>query len=216
MTAWLNGSIMDAEKIVVPVASHCVGRGSALFEVMDIIQTDDGQALFRGTAHIQRLIASAEIMHMPLPMSEEELMSGMKDVARACGYKRGAIKVLAYYCNPEFGVIPKDKTVSIAAFVYTIEESLGKSYEECILPVSAGISSKLKLSDRAFNPHSKVAGHYVNAFHATWEAVEKGYKQPLLLDHRGIVTEGALCNLFIVAGTAIILHQSLPVRHGPI
>jgi len=214
MTAWLNGRVTDAEKIVVSAASHTVGRGSALFEVMDIIKTDRGPALFRGTAHIKRLIRSAEIMHMPLPMSEQELVAGMKDAARASGHERGAIKVLAYYARPEFGIIPKDKTVDIAAFVYTLDESIGMSYEQCIEPVTAGISSILKLSDRAFDPHAKVAGHYVNAFRATWEAREKGYAQPILLDHRGMVTEGALCSLFMVKGGKLMTSKSDEVLLG--
>lgn len=205
---------MDSSQILVPVDSHCVGRGSALFEVMDIIRTDSGQAFFRASAHIKRLIRSAEIMHMPLPFSEEELCAGMADLARASGYERGAIKVLAYYSQPEFGIIPKNTTVSVAAFIYTIEESLGMGYKECIQPVAAGISSIRKLSNQAFNPHSKVAGHYVNAFHATWEAKEKGYYQPLLLDHRGLVTEGALCNLFTVKDGAIITSKTDTVLLG--
>jgi branched-chain amino acid aminotransferase len=191
-----------------------VGRGSALFEVMDIIETKNGAAFFRAEAHIARLMSSAEKMHMRLPYTDKEIVAGMADLARASKLSRGAIKVLAYYCNPEFGVIPKDKTISVAAFCYTLAGSVGMSYEDCILPVTAGISSVRKLNRNAFDPHAKVAGHYVNAFHATWEAIQKGYKQPIMLDESGIVTEGALCSLFMVKGGMLITSKPDSVLLG--
>lgn len=214
MTAWKDGELTERNSIVVPVGAHCVGRGSAIFEVMDIISTAGGPALFRGTDHVDRLFRSAEILTMPLPMDKDRIVEGMKDLARSSGLDRGCIKLIAYYCNEDFGVVPSDPAVSIAAFVHTIEGSVGKSYEECILPATSGISSIRKLSNRSTNPHVKVAGHYVNAFFANREAREKGYAVPILLDNNGMVMESSTANLFMVKDGALVTATTEGVLKG--
>jgi branched-chain amino acid aminotransferase len=198
MDAWLNGTFVPAESVTVPVLTHSFCRGSAIFEVLDLVETADGPALFRVDEHIERLFSSAERMHMVMPLSKQELHEAIVETARRSNLPRAVIRVMAYYGEPDLAFVPKNTVVSVAVFCFTFSEVIGCTYEEGTRPVEAGITSIRKLSPRTVDVHAKVAGNYVSPFLAKWEAVQKGLSEPILLSEEGFVTEGALCNVFFV------------------
>jgi branched-chain amino acid aminotransferase len=204
MKAWYNGRIVDDTLVAIPVATHCVGRGSAVFEVLDLIATPQGSALFRATSHVNRLFGGAESMRMTLPYTKEELLTGIAQLARASGLESGVIKIVAFYSSTELSLLPNDTSTSVAVFCTPFVETIGKTFKQCLEPVTAGVSRFLKIAPQSFDVHAKVAGHYVNAFHAMHEVKAKGYAQPVLVDLNGKVTEGALCNLFMVKEGTLI------------
>jgi branched-chain amino acid aminotransferase len=67
MKAWLNGEFIGLDQANVNLLSHSFGRGSAIFEVFDIVSTVKGPAFFGLNEHIDRLFTSAELVYMDLP-----------------------------------------------------------------------------------------------------------------------------------------------------
>ena len=111
------------------------------------------------------------------------------------------MKLFAYWAMPELGLIPAEPRVSVAVFCFGLPEVLG---DDPFRPVSAGISTVRKLSPGAVALQAKVAGNYVNAFLARWQAVGRGHDDAILLDESGHVVEGALSNVFFASGGALV------------
>jgi len=205
MKAWLNGKLVPAEDVTVPLLCHSFSRGSGIFEVLDIAKAAKGPAAFRLPAHVDRFFNSARLLHMPLPLKKEELIGAVIETVTANGPRPCAVKFFAYYAAVELGLIPRDKNVSIAIFCYDYGDP-----EDLATPFAVGISSVIRSSPRASAVHAKACGHYVSAFLAKWEAVEKGYGDAIMLDESGFIAEGSLSNVFFVKGGRV---RTPPLRN---
>ena len=201
MKAWLNGDMVAAEDVTVPLLCHSFSRGSAIFEVLDCARTGRGQALFRLGAHVERFLNSARLLHMPLPLTRAELEAAVIETAKANGPGECAVKFFGYYGGVEYGLIPEGAEASVAVFCY--DPYAGGRTADLRDPISVGISSVRKISPTAAAVHAKACGHYVNPFLAKWEVTERGYDDVVMLDETGHVAEGALANIFFVSGGAV-------------
>jgi branched-chain amino acid aminotransferase len=218
MKAWLNGKMVGWEETAIPLLSHSFSRGSAIFEVVDIVATDDGPAFFGLTEHIDRFFNSAALTFMELPVTKEELTSAVLSVAGENGVKNGAAKFFAYYPGIELTIIPTDPRVAIAVFCLDFDR-LGVKRELLSAPVRAGISSFRKVHGETVPVHAKVVGNYVNAYLAKTEVKRRGYDDVIMLDTAGFVAEGATSNVFFVKGDEVktpTLRSALPgiTRHA--
>lgn len=218
MKAWLNGEMIDWDKATVPLLSHSFSRGSAIFEVVDIVSTKKGPALFGLSEHIERFFNSAALTFMALPLSRKELADAVVATASANGVKNGAAKFFAYYPLIEFSVIPTNPQVDVAIFCLDYD-LFGVKQEVLSAPVKAGISSFRKIHGGTVPVHAKVVGNYVNSFLAKMEVKKKGYDDVIMLDTAGFVAEGATSNVFFVSDNTVVtptLTSALPgiTRHA--
>jgi len=202
MKAWLNGDMVDWDKTTVPILSHSFSRGSAIFEVVDIVNTVKGPALFGLTEHIERFFNSASLTFMELPLSRKELTDAVISTAAENGVKNGAAKFFAYYPLIEFSVTPANPKIDVAVFCLDYD-LFGVKQEILSAPVRSGISSFRKIHGGTVPVHAKVVGNYVNAFLAKMEVKKKGYDDVIMLDTAGFVAEGATSNVFFVTGETI-------------
>jgi branched-chain amino acid aminotransferase len=202
MKAWLNGEMVDWDKATVPLLSHSFSRGSAIFEVVDIVNTTKGPALFGLSEHIERFFNSAALTFMELPLSRQELSDAVIATAAGNGVKSGAAKFFAYYPLIEFSVTPSNPKVDVAVFCLDYD-LFGVKQEVLSAPVRAGISSFRKIHGGTVPVHAKVVGNYVNAFLAKMEVKKKGYEDVIMLDTAGFVAEGATSNVFFVTGETV-------------
>ena len=63
----------------------------------------------------------------------------------------------------------------------------------------AGVSSWRRIDDNAIPARAKICGAYANSALASDEVRRCGFDEAILLNESGHVTEGATCNLFMVA-----------------
>jgi branched-chain amino acid aminotransferase len=197
MKAWINGEFVDLDKANVNIFSHSFGRGSAVFEVFDIVSAEKGPAFFGLHQHIDRLFRSAELVYMDLPLSRDEIINACIHTAKENNVSLGAAKLFAYYSGIEFTVIPQNPQVDIAIFCvdYT---TFGIEQEDLSAPVDVGISSYKKYHPDTVPVHAKVTGNYVNPYLAMMEVKKKGYEDVIIIDVFGNVSEGATASLFTV------------------
>ena len=193
MKAWVNGKFVPEEEVTVPLLSHSFSRGSAIFEVLDVIETPRGAALFRADAHIDRFFNSAEALGMPLPVSREELLDILKATVRANALSSGGVKFFAYYAMPQIMLIPKDQPVHLAIFCFDLASVFGGNNDVVGRTVTAEISAVRKLSPNCVPVYAKVCGFYVGGFLGT----------ALLDDLTTLVAEGALTSVFFVTDGVI-------------
>jgi len=70
---FLNGDFVAWNQATVHIMSHSFGRGSAIFEVLSLHETNADPAIFRLDKHIERLFKTAKLLNMELPISKETL-----------------------------------------------------------------------------------------------------------------------------------------------
>jgi len=212
MKAWINGDFVDWDKAEVSILSHSFGRGSAIFEVLDIVSTQKGPALFGLEDHINRFFNTAKLVFMDLPITKDKLASALIETAKKNNISYGAAKFFAYYPLIEFSVFPANPQIDIAIFCADFG-LFGVKQEDLSAPVSAGVSSLRKLHPETTPVHAKVAGNYINAFLAKAEIIKKGYEDVIILDTSGYVAEGATSNIFFIKNGKIetpTLRNALP------
>ncbi len=192
MKAWVNGEFLPEEQVRVSLLSHSFSRGSAIFETFDVTETARGPALFRPDAHVERFINSAEALHVPLPAGKEELIDILKTAVRTNSMSSGGVKLFAYYSEPEFRLIPKERSAKLAVFCFELSGIFGEGCGESTKPLTAGMSTIRKSSPSFLPVHAKACGLYVGGFLALSEAVEQGYDDVIMLDELGFVAEGAV------------------------
>ena len=197
MKAWLNNEFVDWMDVKAPVLSHGFGRGSAIFEVVDIVATEKGPAFFGLAEHVDRFINSAKYMYITLPLTRDDIIRACIETARENRVVSGVAKFFAYYSAIELDVLAHKKDLDVAIFCL----DFGKPDQDVSVmsdPVSACISSYRKIHPESVPVHAKATGNYVGGYLAKTAAKEQGYEDVILLDTMGFVAEGATANIFIV------------------
>lgn len=195
MNAWHDGKIVDERDITVSPLSHSFSRGTAIFEVLELVLSHRGPAIFGLPEHIERMYRSAQLMHIPLQgnITPEVISRAVLDTVRANNLSKGIIKIFVFFPAQEYSCVPSDKTVSVAIFCASFH-----ALENEKRVFTAYISKFRKNHPESVPVYAKVAGHYVNSYLALTEAIEKGYDEAIMLDTMGFVAEGGTSNIFIV------------------
>lgn len=203
MHVWINGSLTDIQNAKVSVFSHSFGRGTAVFDVLEIVTNKNGTAFLAIDQHLQRFRNSARQININVPCSDEEIIAGAIACAKSNTVTNGLVKFFAYFDDFELSVVPHNPNVSFALLCIDYKE-LSLNLNELYKPSRACISSFKKLDPSTVPVHAKVAGNYVNSYLAQSEAKQKGYTDAILTDTKGNIAEAATANIFFVKGDSVV------------
>ena len=67
-TIWMNGEFVAWDDAKVHVLSHGLHYGTGVFEGIRAYETERGTAVFRHRDHLDRLLKSAELYYLPMPL----------------------------------------------------------------------------------------------------------------------------------------------------
>jgi len=190
---WMNGELVEWDRANVPILTHALHYGTAVFEGIRAYKTDSGLSIFRLKDHMRRLKGSAHVYLMDLPYSESELCEATttllaKNEMRDSAYIRPIAFKAEGGINLDYREVPT--WVAIVAF------SFNKYHEKEGLDVC--VSSWRRTGEPSVPSLAKASGHYINAVLARVEAAQNGFDEAIFLDHRGFVSEGTGENIFIV------------------
>lgn len=197
MKAWINGEFKGWDQANVSLLSHSFGRGSAIFEVFDITPTKKGPAFFAIEQHIDRLLRSADLTYMQLPMTKDEIIAACIETARHNNVTDGVVKLFAYFPGIELGVYPQNQEVHLAIFCADFS-AVGVDRKTLCTPVDVGISRYRKWHPDTMPIHAKVCGGYVNGYLSTAEILSKGYQDFINCNLDGYVAESAAASVFFI------------------
>jgi branched-chain amino acid aminotransferase len=195
---WLNGDFISWDSATVPIMSHSFGRGSAIFEVLSFHDTGGGPAVFRLEAHIDRLLRSAELLEMSLPYSKEALCEAVAGTIKRNQLRKGYVKLICFYPEISFEIIPPDSRLSVSVFVLDPEQDLGAQGDSFKEGTTVYVSNWRKLDPRTVPIEAKAAANYLNGMVARMEAQKKGFKHAIMLDTEGYIAEGGTESVFLV------------------
>jgi branched-chain amino acid aminotransferase len=193
---FMNGDYVPWDRATLHLMSHSLGRGSAIFEVLGFHDTNIGPVIFRLDEHILRMFRTAELLEMKLPFSYDDLCDAVIQTTSRNNLRSGYIKIIGYYPQIAFEILPPQETLDIAIFI--IDSDQGHVEIESDQGVSLCISRWMKLDPRTVPVAAKVAANYLNGMMARMEAAKRGFDYAVMLDTNGLVAEGGTESIFFV------------------
>jgi len=197
-TVYLEGAFIPASEAVLPIMSHSVGRGSSIFDVLSFGRTKEGRAIFRLDEHVARFLRSALALEMAVPLAAAELQEAIKETVRRNTLQAGAIKIVGFYPDPSFSLLPPGKPLHLAIFVFDPVEDFGERPLAENEGVTAFVSRWRRLDPRTVPIEAKAAANYLNGIVARTEAKNLGFDYAIMLDLEGNIAEGGTESIFLV------------------
>jgi len=195
---YLGGEFCSWEEANVHIMSHSFGRGSAIFEVIGFHQTQAGPAVFRLDEYVSRFFRSASLLEMELSLTQAELQEAILQTVKRSGLGSGLIKLFGFYPDISFAILPPQKRIRVAVFVFSHDEALGRSRGSANHSVTACVSKWRRLDPDTVPIEAKVAANYVNGMVARQESRTRGFDYAIMLDTKGCIAEGGTESLFLV------------------
>ncbi len=210
---WLDGKLVPWDDARVHVMSLGLHYGVGIFEGIRFYQCSDGRsAVFRLREHIKRFAASAHILLMELPYSEEQLVESCLSLVRANKMDQGYLRPLAFMGDGAMG-LGAINPVRVGIMAWDWGSYLGE--EGMQQGIRAKVSSFTRMGVNSQLLRGKITGQYVNSVLAKREAKLAGYDEAILLDTHGWVAEATGENVFIVReGEVYTPPLSSPILEG--
>jgi branched-chain amino acid aminotransferase len=205
---WMNGKLVDWDSAQIHVLTHALHYGSGVFEGIRCYKAAKAPAVFRLREHVERLFASASLYYMDIPYKVQEVEDAIKQTIKANKIESCYIRPIAYRGYGEMGLNPLKAPVDVAVAVWPWGSYLGE--EGLKNGIRAMISNVERFNSNVIPARAKATGQYINSILAKVQSLKAGYDEAILLDNRGMISEGPGENLFIVRKNVI----STPPEHA--
>jgi len=182
---YLNGQIVDRDAARISAADSGYLHGVGLFETMRAV----GGRVFALGAHLDRLLASAEALHISHGFSRETLVEAIERTIRANELADARVRLTLS------GGVQRGETSEPTLLVTAtaLESYPAAHYEKGV---------RVVLSDFRQNAQDPTTGHKTTNFLARLLALRqahaKGAAEALWFTHKGLLAEGCISNVFIV------------------
>jgi len=197
-TVFVNGEFVAWNQANVHIMCHSFGRGSAIFEVLSLHHTPSGPAVFRLDEHVHRLYRTAALLDMELPMEKSAFHEAVLETVRRNGTRQGFIKIICYYPQISFEILPPQKRLDTSIFVIDPAADLGGLDFPFEKGTTACVSRWRKLDPETVPVEAKAAANYLNGMMARAEAKKRGFNNVIMVDTQGFVAEGGTESVFLV------------------
>ena len=195
---WFNDKLVPWEDATIHVLTYALHYGSAVFEGIRAYKTGDGCKIFRLDEHIKRLLNSAKIYRMNIPYSHQELKNACRIIVSSNDLNEGAyIRPIAFRGYDDLGLhAHNNDAIDVVVAAWEWGTYLGNAALEN--GVDACVSSWNKINPNTVPFMAKASGNYLSGTLVAMEARQNGYDEGILLDSKGMVSEGAGENIFMV------------------
>jgi branched-chain amino acid aminotransferase len=191
---WFDGKFVKWEEAKVPIFTHALHYGTAVFEGIRGYAAKNNVYIFRLQEHMERLHRSAGIYSISLNYSAKELANATVELLQKNKMKESCyIRPLTFV-----GVHGIDLNVTKNSPTHTVIITFPFAKYFKGEGIKACVSSWRRIHDSAIPPLAKAAGNYLNSILATQESKRNGYDESILLDISGNVSEASGENIFIV------------------
>ena len=197
---WFNDKLVPWEDATIHVLTYALHYGAAVFEGIRAYKTDDGCKIFRLDEHIKRLLNSAKIYRMNIPYSHQELKNACQIIVSSNDLNEGAyIRPIAFRGYDDLGLhAHNNDAIDVVVAAWEWGTYLGNAALKD--GVDACVSSWNKINPNTVPFMAKASGNYLSGTLVAMEARQNGYDEGILLDSKGMVSEGAGENIFMVKG----------------
>jgi branched-chain amino acid aminotransferase len=207
---WFNGKLVDWDKAQVHVLTHALHYGSGVFEGIRCYKAAKGPAVFRLREHVERLFASARLYYMEIPYTVAEIEDAIKKTIKANKLDACYIRPIAFRGYGEMGLNPLKAPVDVSVAMWPWGTYLGEDGMKN--GIRCNVSSVERFNSNVIPTRAKATGQYINSILAKVQSLKAGYDEAIMLDHRGMVSEGPGENIFLISKGVIYTpaeHSSL-------
>lgn len=197
--AYLNGTWKPLTECQVPINTHALQYGTGCFEGIRAYWDGECMNLLFLTEHFQRLAGSARMLRMTCP-SVADMCAIAIDCVRRNAYRANCyLRPMVYKCGTQMGPVLEGVADGYLCYSMPLEDYLDtrKGLHCCV-------SSWQRLPDNSIPTRAKANGGYLNSALAKTEAVLNGFDEAILLNERGLISEGSAENLFLVREGVLI------------
>jgi branched-chain amino acid aminotransferase len=191
---WFDGKFVPWEDAKVPVFTHALHYGTAVFEGIRGYAARNNLYVFRLQEHMERLHRSASVYSFTSNFSVSQLCQATVELLRKNGMKESCyIRPLTFVGmhGIDLNVTKDSPTHTIIVTFPFAKYFQGEGIKACV-------SSWRRIHDSTTPPLAKAAGNYLNSILATQESRRNGYDESILLDLSGNVSEASGENIFLV------------------
>src|SRR5262245_51753599 len=191
--ASVNGNVTPAAEARVSVLDNGFTFGDAVYETL---RTYGGRP-FALDRHLRRLRRSAERLGIPIPQQDVVLAAWLDALLSRAANQESYIRFIVTRGEGDISYrFERVQGPTVVMAVKPFETLPAAQFEEGI-PVL--IASVRRNAPDALDPAIKSC-NLLNNILAVREAQARGTSEPIMLNHRGEVAEGASSNVFIVKG----------------
>lgn len=185
----LNGSLVAAKSVCIPVTDRSYLFGDGLFET---ILVNNSHPIFLAE-HLARLQASSTFLDYDLP-PKEQLAEGVSAVITANALDTGSIRITVSQQDSQGLLATAQGRVNILITYHRGSPYTPEQYKSGFYAVIAEGTKR--------NEHSPLSAHkttnYADNIFARKEALDRGADEALLVNTSGNLAEGTVANLFLV------------------
>jgi branched-chain amino acid aminotransferase len=189
---WFDGALVPWREAKIHVLSHGLHYASSVFEGE---RAYNGQ-IFRIRDHSERLIRSAEILGMTIPMTAEELDRAKMETLTANNLVDAYVRPFAWRGAEQMGISARQTKTHVAIACWEWPSYFSPELRE--KGISLTVSKWRKPAPDTAPTQSKAAGLYMIGTLSKHAAEEAGFVDALMLDYRGYPVEATGANLFRV------------------
>jgi branched-chain amino acid aminotransferase len=200
----VNGRIAGEHEAVISVLDHGFLYGEGIYEV---VRTYDGRP-FLFDRHLRRLRRSADMIAMPLPFTDAELVARVRETIAAFHGQANVhsnqdvyVRILVTRGVGELSYDPASCdapsiVVIVKPFIAHPPEVYGKGVKVALVPIVRNHPSSI-------NPLIK-SNNLLNNALAAQEAFRRGAFDAVMRNYRGEISECSISNLFVVKDGTIV------------
>ena len=200
MLIHLNGALVSAAEARVDPADRGLALGDGLFET---IRARDGR-LLRLAAHCARLRAGADVLDLPVPVSDEALGDALEETLKANAITDGVLRLTLTRGPGPRGLLPPPRPRPTLLITAAAAEA------SPLTPVRAVIATTTRRNEHSPLSRCKCI-NYLDNILARLEAAKRGADDALLLNTAGRLAGTTVANLFLVIDGALV---TPPVADG--
>lgn len=200
---WMNDEFVNWADAKVPILTHALHYGTAVFEGIRAYPSENNLNIFRLQDHMNRMIDSSKIYYIQPNYSAEVLCRKTVELVKKNKIKsRCYIRPIIYVGSKGIGLNFTGFPINSAIIAVPFEDY----YDTNLLKIRT--SSWRKFSEQSNPPMAKAAGNYLNSILGKIEAIKDGYDDAIMLNTAGFVCEGTGENLFILKNNELITPSS--------
>ena len=191
---WLDGKFVKWQEATVPIYTHALHYGTAVFEGIRGYAAKNNLYVFRLQEHMERLHRSAGVYSFSINYSAKELANATIELLKKNNFKESCyIRPLTFVGQHgiDLNVTRESPTHTVIITFPFAKYFKGEGIKACV-------SSWRRINDSTTPPLAKAAGNYLNSILATQESRRNGYDESILLDLSGNVSEASGENIFLV------------------
>ncbi|MEZ5813747.1 MAG: branched-chain amino acid aminotransferase [Alphaproteobacteria bacterium] len=201
---WMDGKMLPWREAKMHFLTHALHYGTQVFEG----ERAYSGRIFKSHEHSERLIHSADIIHMEMPYTAEEIDAIKEEVLKANGLENAYIRAAAWRGAEQMGIDVQGTKTHMAVAAWDWGSYFDPKVREQGIKLKT--SQWRKPAPNTAPTAAKTASLYNLSCMVKAEVKKEGFTDALMLDHEGYVAESTGANIFLIKDGTI--HTPIPDR----